>query len=81
MEIHTQEAQIILAIEAIRISKKLSRRSTAKIYNIPYATLSNRMAGRTFRCETKANSLKLTKLEEETIIRYILNLDNRGFRP
>ena len=40
MEVYTQEARIILAIEAIRISKKLSRRSAAKIYNIPYATLS-----------------------------------------
>jgi hypothetical protein len=81
MEIHTQEARIILAIKAIRISKKLSRRSTIKIYNIPYAILSNRMASRTFRRETKANSLKLTELEEETIVRYILDLDNRGFGP
>ena len=39
MEIQTQEARIILAIEAIWTSKKLSRRSTAKIYKVPEATL------------------------------------------
>jgi hypothetical protein len=32
MEIQTQEARIILAIEAIQSSKKLSRRSAAKLY-------------------------------------------------
>jgi hypothetical protein len=43
METHTYEARIILAIEAIRMSKKLSCWGAAKIYNIPYTTLSNRM--------------------------------------
>jgi hypothetical protein len=40
MEIQTQEARIILAIEAIRSSKKLSKRCAAKIYKVLYATLS-----------------------------------------
>jgi hypothetical protein len=81
MEIQTQEARIILAIKAIRSSKKLSQRSTAKIYKVPQKTLSNRIAGRTYRPETKANSLKLTKREERVIIQYILDLDSRGFAP
>ncbi|KFY92481.1 hypothetical protein V500_04176 [Pseudogymnoascus sp. VKM F-4518 (FW-2643)] len=81
MEIQTQEARIVLAIEAIRTSKKLSRRSAAKLYRVPYSTLSDRMAGRTHRRETKANCLKLTELEEEVIIRHILKLDARGFAP
>lgn len=81
MEVHTQEARIILAINAIYTSKKLSRRSAAKIYNIPYATLSYRMAGRPLRAETRPNRHKLTELEEEVIIQYILNLDDRGFGP
>jgi hypothetical protein len=45
MEIQTQEARIILAIEAIRSSKNLSRRSAAKIYKVPETTLRHRMAG------------------------------------
>jgi hypothetical protein len=35
MEILTQEARIILAIKAIRLSKKLSQRSAGKIYKVP----------------------------------------------
>ncbi|KFY23544.1 hypothetical protein V493_05796 [Pseudogymnoascus sp. VKM F-4281 (FW-2241)] len=81
MEIQSQEARIILAIEAIRSSKKLSRRSAAKLYNVPYTTLSYRMTGRTSRRELKANCHKLTEVEEEVIIRYILDLDTRGFAP
>jgi hypothetical protein len=81
MEIQTQEARIILAIEAIRTSKKLSRRSAAKLYRIPFATLSDRIAGRTYRPDSKANSQKLSELEEGVIIRYILDLDSRGFAP
>jgi hypothetical protein len=81
MEIQTQEARIILAIEAIRTSRKLSRRSAAKIYNVPESTLRNRMTGRTSRRELKANCHKLTELEEEVIVRNILDMDTRGFAP
>jgi transcriptional regulator with XRE-family HTH domain len=81
MEIQTQEVRIILAIEAIRTSKKLSQRSVAKIYRVPLSTLSDRMAGRTPRPETRPNNQKLSKLEEGVIVRYILDLDSRGFAP
>jgi helix-turn-helix, Psq domain len=50
MQVQTQEARIILAIEAIRTSRrKLSRRNAAKIYNVPHSTLSDRMTGRSSR--------------------------------
>ena len=81
MEIQTQEARIILAIEAIRSSKKLSCRSAAKIYKVPETTLRYRMAGLTARPETRPNRQKLSELEEGVIIRYILDLDTRGFAP
>ena len=81
MPIQTQEARIILAIKAIRTSKKLSRRTAAKIYNVPYSTLSDRINGRTSRLKTRLAVSKLTKLEEEVIIRYILDMDVRGFAP
>ena len=45
MEVYTQEARILLAIAAIQSSKKISRRSTTKIYQVPYTTLSKRIAG------------------------------------
>ena len=55
MEIHTAEARIILAIEAIRTSKKLSCRSAAKIYKVSETTLRKRIAGRIPRSEIRPN--------------------------
>jgi hypothetical protein len=81
MEIQTQEARIILAIEAIQSSKKLSRRSAAKIYNVPETTLRHRMAGLTARPETRPNRQKLSELEETVLLRHILDMDTRGFAP
>ena len=81
MEIYTDEARIILAIEAIRTSKKLSRRSIAKLYKVPETTLRDRMAGRTPRSETRPNCHKLSELEEQVIVQYVLDLDSRGFAP
>src|SRR6201999_3039544 len=81
MQVQTNEARIILAIEAIRSCRKLSIRAAAKLYNVPKTTLSYRMAGRTSRSETKADCHKLTELEEEVIIRKILDMDSRGFAP
>ena len=79
--IQTQEARIILAIEAIRTTKKLTRLRAAKIYNVPYSTLTDRMNGRTNLTERRPANHKLTDLEEEVISQYILNLDLRGFAP
>jgi hypothetical protein len=81
MSVQTQEARIILAIEAIRISKKLSCRKATKIYEVPETTLRDRIAGRTPRNETPANNLNLNKLEEQIIVNYILDRDSRGFSP
>ena len=81
MEIQTKEARIILAIEAIRTSKKLSQRSVAKIYKVLLSTLSDRIASQTYRPETRPNRQKLSDLKEGVIIRYILDLDSRGFAP
>jgi hypothetical protein len=39
------------------------------------------MAGRTHCPKTRPNRQKLSKLEEGVIIRYILDLDSRGFAP
>ena len=82
MSVQTQEARIILAIEAIRSSKRpLSRKKAAEIYQVPRKTLSARMAGRPSRNDIQPNSLNLTKAEEETIIRHVLDRDSRGFSP
>ena len=82
MQIQTQEARILLAIQAIQTSKrKLSRRKATTIYSVPEATLRDRMAGRPSRSDTRPTVQKLTELEEEIIISHIFDRDSRGFSP
>jgi hypothetical protein len=81
MQIQTQEARIIIAIEAIQTSKKISRRKAAIIYDVPESTLRDRIGGRPSRSDTRANSLNLTELEETIIVSHILDRDSRGFPP
>jgi transcriptional regulator with XRE-family HTH domain len=81
MLVQTQEARIILAIEAIRTSKKLSRRKAAKIYEVPESTLRDRINGRTTVPERRPAAQNLTELEEGVIVNHILDRDSRGFSP
>jgi len=81
MEIQTQEARIILVIDAIRLSKRLSIRSAARVYRIPRITFIDRMAGRTSFFEVRTNCTKMIEVEKSVLIQYILELDARGFVP
>ena len=81
MQLPTPEARVILAIEAIRTSKKLSVRAAAKLYNVPEATIRHRINGRTSRTDYRPAAQLLTEIEEEVVVQYILDLDSRGFPP
>lgn len=76
-----KESKIILAFEAIRMSKKLNRRKAAKIYEVPFSILNNRINDRTSLCESRPTITNLIILEKEVIIWNILNIDSRGFAP
>lgn len=58
----------------------MSRRAAAELYSAPESTLRDRMTGRPSRLQTRPNYHKVTKIEE-VIIRYILDMDTRGFAP
>ena len=81
MDLPLVEARVIMALEAMRNDEKLSVRAAATMYEVPRMTLSRRRAGRPARCDTSLKSRKLTKLEEEAIIQYILELGTRSFPP
>ena len=81
MSLLPYEARVVLALEAIKINEDLSIRAAAKIYNVSRTTLTQRRAGRTTRRDTVPNLKKLTELEEEAIVRYILELVTRSFPP
>jgi len=77
----SNEAKVILALEALQNDKNLSLRAVAKLYNVPTSTLGDRRASRPIRRDIPANLYSLTDLEEQTIIQYIIELSIRAFPP
>jgi hypothetical protein len=77
----SNEADVQLAISSIESKQLYSNRAAAIVYNVPEATLRHRRAGRPTRHDCQPNSKKLTQVEEEVIVSYILDLDSRGFSP
>ncbi|KAK1838382.1 transposase [Colletotrichum chrysophilum] len=77
----SKESQINLALQAIQTDPKLSSRRAVKIFNVPLSTLLNRMKGKRARQDTHSASSQLTKLEEDAIVKYVIDLDSRGFAP
>ena len=76
-----KEADILLAILAIDSGQIPSVRRAAATFSIPEATLRDRRAGKSAQRDCELKSKKLTKLEEEVIVKHVLDLDLRGFAP
>ena len=76
-----QEGRILLAIQAINKQEITSVQEAANQFNVPRTTLRRRLAGCTNRHESRANSHKLTQIEEESLLKWILSMDSRGAAP
>lgn len=81
IELPYNEANAFLAISAINKNQIQSGRRAATTYSVPETTLRRRRAGIAVRRDCEPKSKKLTKLEEEVIVKHILDLDSRGFAP
>ena len=75
------EGRILLALQAIQNDPKLSLRRAATIYRVRYWTLYRRQKGIQSQRDTIPQSRRLTDLEEQILIQFILDLDSRGFPP
>jgi len=75
------EGRLQLAFQALRDGQFRSQRAAARAFNVKHQNLSDRSRGVLFILERVPNGRKLTLTEEQTIIRYILDLDSRGFAP
>ncbi|KAF4471327.1 hypothetical protein FALBO_1760, partial [Fusarium albosuccineum] len=75
------EARTLLALQALQNNPKLSIRRAAGIYNIDERRLRRRKQGIQSRCDWIPNSRRLSDLEEQIIVQFILDLDSRGFPP
>jgi hypothetical protein len=76
-----KEARINLALQAIQSQPHLSVRKAARTYDIPRSTLATRMAGRQSHAETTLRMRRLSEIEEDIIVQYVLDLDSKGFPP
>jgi hypothetical protein len=77
----SNEADLILVIQAIKQNPKLSFRQTASTYNIPLNSLYYRLNERTTFRDYTPKLRAMTELEKQTIVNYVLDLDSREFSP
>jgi hypothetical protein len=76
-----REGRISLAVKVIQNGQIKSVREAARVFEVPQSTLQDHLNGVKFRKETRANSHKLTPIEEESLIKWILSLDQYGAPP
>ena len=73
-----QQERMGLAIEAFTKGQFTSKNACAKTFDVPPSTLKTRLNGASSRKETIANCRKLSDIEEATLSRWILDMDQRG---
>jgi hypothetical protein len=76
-----EEGRIELALQAYTSRQFQTLRRAAAAFGVRHQRLSDRLHGITNRRQAPPNRRKLTSTEEQTIVRYILDLDSRGFAP
>nr|XP_001398056.2 transposase [Aspergillus niger CBS 513.88] len=74
-ELVEQEGRLCLAVESIQKGHTKSIREAARVFQVPRSTLQDRLNGLKFRKDTRANSHKLTSIEEESLEKWIISLD------
>ncbi|KAH7548829.1 hypothetical protein BM1_10854 [Bipolaris maydis] len=77
----SREGRISLAIASYRNNPKQSIRALAKAYDVPQSTLHTRVHGTQPRLELRSVNRKLSSIEEQSLVQWILDLDRRGFPP
>jgi hypothetical protein len=75
----SKEARMQMAITTWKEKKVKSKLKAAKIFGVPKSTLRERLAGIKPQSETRANGHKLTAIEEESLVKILLDADKRGF--
>ena len=75
------EGRISLAIASYCNNLTKSIRALAKTFDVPQTTLHKRICGIQPRSETASVNHKLSAVEEQSLVQWILDLDRRGFPP
>ena len=67
----------MLAIQAIKKQEITSIREAARVFKVLNSTLSTRLLG----IQNRANSHKVSEIEEESLEKWIFSMDARGSAP
>ena len=77
----SRKDRISLAVASYHNNPKQSIYALAKAYDVPKSTLQTRLRGVQPRSETVSAKRKLSPIEEQSLVQWILKLDQRGFPP
>ena len=75
VQISPNEGSILLAISAFQSGQFPSISAAVTAYNVPKTTLYHRIQGRPSREDYTLTNKKLSKIEEDVLLRDILKLD------
>ncbi|EED11514.1 conserved hypothetical protein [Talaromyces stipitatus ATCC 10500] len=75
------EGKIQLAISDLKNGRISNIREATRIYDIPRTTLRDRLKGIEYKGEKRTNHHKLTQSEEDSLVKWVLDLDRRGLFP
>jgi hypothetical protein len=75
------EGRIELAIQAFKKGQFQSLQAAALTYDAPITTVRRRIRGIRSRRDSQPSNCKLSSTEEETLIQWILSMDQRGMPP
>jgi hypothetical protein len=81
VQLSNKEGRIDFALSAYSNHQFRSLRRAAKAFNVPHLTLTRQYNRITHSLKTRNAQHKPTTTEEQTIVRYILDLDSRRFAP
>jgi acyl-CoA thioesterase len=72
------EDHISLAVKAYQHGQFKSIQAAAAAYDVPQSTLTHQISGRKAWADIPANCQKLSSLEEGSLKKWILDMDERG---
>lgn len=76
-----QQGRLSLAVQAMQTGQTASVRQAAKLYDIPESSLRYHLRSSLQYSKFPRTTGKLTKPEEKTLVRWIINMDVRGMPP
>ncbi len=77
-----QEGRISLVIKAIQNKSIASVAAAAtRAYNVPRSTLRDRVNGALSQTTLRVNGHKLTQIDKDILVKWIISMDNRGAAP